>query len=149
MSQVSSQVVTPETVTLGVLTHLGSGQFREASACFAEEFRFTDHGIGLEFKDKARLTEFFCKVRELYPDSLLITNRVFPVGDHVVLEWTYRATVTEPFCGGYSMEIPVSMQGTSIVRTREDEITDWTDYYDGLTSRRTALASHFQECVES
>jgi hypothetical protein len=32
-------------------------------------------------------------------------------------------------------------------RQRQD--FDWSDYYDGLTSRRTALASYFTESVDS
>jgi hypothetical protein len=36
-----------------------------AIARFAEEFSFKDHGIGLEFKDKERLTEFFQSTRTL------------------------------------------------------------------------------------
>ena len=31
-------------------------------------------GIGLEFKNRERLTEFFQKTRELYPDSSLQTD---------------------------------------------------------------------------
>jgi hypothetical protein len=42
----------------------------------------------------------------------------------------------------------VSVNGASIVRTENGKITDWADYYDGLTSRRTALAAHFKEWVE-
>jgi len=148
MSQVSSQVATPEAVILAVLTHLKSGQVGEATACFAEECSFTDHGIGLEFKDKAQLAEFFHKAQELYPDSLLTADRVFVSGDHVIVKWTYRATITKPFFGGLSMEIPVSVPGVSIVRTHEGEITDWTDYYDGLRARRTALGAYFEEWVE-
>jgi steroid delta-isomerase-like uncharacterized protein len=148
MSEVLLQVATPEAVLLSVLTHLRCGRMREATAHFAEEFSFTDHGIGLEFKDKARLAEFFHKARELYPDSLLVVDRVFASGDHVIVEWTYRTTITEPFYGGLSRKHPVSVPGVSIVRTCQGEITDWADYYDGLTSRRTALASHFEEWVE-
>jgi hypothetical protein len=148
MSQVASQVATSEAVILEVLTHLRSGQIGEATASFAEEFRFTDHGIGLEFKDKAQLAEFFHKARELYPDSQPIVDSAFVSGDHVIVKWTYRVTITEPFMGGLSMEIPVSVPGVSIVRTREGEITDWADYYNGLISRRTALAAHFREWVE-
>jgi steroid delta-isomerase-like uncharacterized protein len=148
MSQVASQVATSEAVILEVLTHLRSGQIGEATARFADEFSFKDHGIGLEFKDKAQLAEFFHKVRELYPDSLLLVDRVFVSGDHVIVKWTYRVTITKPFLGGLSMELPVSVPGVSIVRTHEGAITDWADYYDGLTSQRTALAAHFQEWVE-
>jgi|SRR6266478_2702074 len=108
MSTVLNQIATPEAVISGVLTNLRNGRFVDASAHFAEEFRFPDHGIGLEFTDKARLAEFFAKARELYPDFSLTTNRVFTSGDHVTLEWTYRAPITEPFFGGHSMKVPAS-----------------------------------------
>jgi hypothetical protein len=61
MSNVSSHIATPEAVVSGVLMNLRSGRFVEAATRFAEEFRFTDHGIGLEFKDRVRLTEFFAR----------------------------------------------------------------------------------------
>jgi hypothetical protein len=35
-----------------------------------------------------------------------------------------------------------------VVQTHEGEISEWMDYYDGLKSRRTALAAYFQEWVE-
>jgi hypothetical protein len=60
-----------EGVVLTVLERLQNGSIDDAIACFAEEFSFKDHGIGLEFKNKERLSEFFRKARELYPDSLL------------------------------------------------------------------------------
>lgn len=56
-----------EGMVLTVLTDLKNGKIDEAIADFAEKFRFKDHGIGLEFKDKERLAEFFHKTRELYP----------------------------------------------------------------------------------
>src|SRR4030095_13382465 len=99
MSKVSSQIEAPEAVISGVLMNLKSGRFVEASSRLAEEFRFTDHGLRLEFRNKTRLTEFFYKVRELYPDSLLIADRIFASGDHVIVEWTHKATITEPFYG--------------------------------------------------
>jgi len=141
-------MASPEGVVLTVLRHLRNGQIDDAIARFAEEFRFKDHGIGLEFKDKERLTEFFQKTRELYPDALLQTDTIFTSGDHTITEWTLQATLTEPFYGGLSRKVPVSLHGTSIVRTDNGKITDWADYYDGLTSRRTALASYFTEWVE-
>jgi len=69
-------------------------------------------------------------------------------GDHVVTEWTLRTTMTEPFYGGLSRKVPMSLHGASIVRIHDGKITDWSDYYDGLTSRRAALASYFTEWVE-
>jgi steroid delta-isomerase-like uncharacterized protein len=133
---------------LTVLTHLKNGKIEDAIARFADEFRFKDHGIGLEFNGKDRLAEFFHKTRELYPDSFLQTDTMFVSGDHVITEWTLQAVLTEPFYGGLTRKVKVSLQGVSIVRTDNGKITDWADYYDGLTSRRTALASYFTEWVE-
>ena len=148
MSEIPIGVAALEGVILTVLTHLNNGEVDDAVTRFAKEFRFKDHGIGLEFKDKERLREFFQKTRELYPGSFLQTDSIFVSGDHVITEWTFQATLTEPFYGGLSRKVRVSFHGTSIVRTDNGKITDWADYYDGLTSRRTALASYFTEWVE-
>ncbi len=141
-------VAASEEVVLSVVTHLKNGKIEDALAGFAEEVRFKDHGIGLEFKEKERLAKFFHKTRELYPDSLLLTDTIFVSGDAVITEWTLQATLTEPFFGGLTRKVPVTVHGASIVRTDNGKITDWADYYDGLTSRRTALASYFTEWVE-
>lgn len=146
MSQIA--IVASEDLVLTALTHLKNGKIEVAVACFADEFTFNDHGIGLEFKDKERLAEFFHKTRELYPDAFLRTDAVFASGDRVITEWTLQFTLTEPFYGPHSRKVPVSLHGASIVRIDDGKITDWSDYYDGLTSRRTALASYFTEWVE-
>jgi steroid delta-isomerase-like uncharacterized protein len=148
MSEISIQTASAKQVVLTLLTRLRNGQIEDATACFAEEFCFKDHGIGLEFKDKERLGEFFQKSRELYPDALLQTDTVFVSGDHVITQWTLQATLTEAFYGRLTRKVPVSLQGTSIVHIGNGRITDWADYYDGLTSRRAALASYFTEWVE-
>ena len=137
-----------EEIVLTVLSHLKNGKIENALAGFAEEFRFKDHGIGLEFKDKQRLAEFFYKTRELYPDSVLHTDTIFDADNRVITEWALRFTLIEPFYGGLKRTVKVFVHGASIVRIYNDKITDWADYYDGLTSRRTALASHFTEWVE-
>jgi steroid delta-isomerase-like uncharacterized protein len=137
-----------EGVVLTVLSQLKNGKIEEALTGFAEEFQFKDHGIGLEFKDKERLAEFFYKTRELYPDSFLQTNTMFVSGNRVITEWTLRFTLTEPFFGGLKRNLNVSVQGVSIVRIDNGNIAEWADYYDGLTSRRTALGAHFEEWVE-
>src|SRR6516164_9921857 len=137
-----------EEVVLTVLSELKNGKIEEALAGFAEEFQFNDHGIGLEFKDKGRLAEFFDKTRELYPDCFLQTNAIFVSGNRVITEWTLRFTLTEPFYGGLQRTVKVSVQSVSIVRIENGNIAEWADYYDGLTSRRTALGAHFEEWVE-
>jgi len=148
MSAIPIELATSEEVVLTVLTNLKSGRIDDAIDRFSEEFRFEDHGIGVEFTDKERLAEFFQKTRELYPDSFLQTDTIFVSGDHVIMEWTLQATLTEPFYGGLSREVRVSLHGASVVRTDDGKITEWADYYDGLTSRRTALASYFTDWVE-
>jgi hypothetical protein len=149
MSEIPIGVAALEGVVLTVLTHLNNGEVDDAVTRFAGEFRFKDHGIGLEFKDKERLREFFQKTREVYPHSFLQTDTILVSGDHVIIEWILQATLTQPFYyGGLSWKVPVLLHGTSIARIENGKITDWADYYDGLTSRRTALASHFKEWVE-
>jgi steroid delta-isomerase-like uncharacterized protein len=136
-----------EGVVLIVLEHLRNGKIEDAIACFAEEFSFKDHGVDLEFSNKERLAEFFRKAQELYPDSLLQTDAIFVSSDRVITEWTLQANVTEP--GYYAGVSPtVSAHGASIVRMENGKITEWADYYDELTSRRSALASYFTEWVE-
>ena len=137
-----------EGIVLTVLSHLKNGKIEEALASFAEEFQFKDHGIGLEFKDKQRLAEFFYKTQELYPDCFLQTDTIFVSGNRVITEWTLRFTLTEPFFGGLKRTVKVCVQGVSIVRIENGHIAEWADYYDGLTSRRTALGAHFEEWVE-
>ena len=141
--------ITPsEEVVLTAVTNLNSGRISEAIANFAEEFRFKDHGIDLDFNEKERLAEFFQKTREFYPDSFRQADTILISGDRVAVEWTVRATLIEPSFGGLSRTVPISLQGVSMVRTDNGKITEWADYYDGLTSRRTRLASYFTEWIE-
>ena len=148
MSEVSVERLSPEGIVSAVLNQLNHGQAEDAAASFAIGFRYKDHGIGLEFLDKDGLTEFFQKTRDLYPDYSLQTDQLFVIGDHVITQWTVQVTIMEPFYGGLTRRIPISIVGVSIVRTENGKITDWADYYDGLTSRRTALAAHFTEWIE-
>src|SRR5260370_7207651 len=114
MSGIAIGVADWEEVVLTVLTHLNNGAIDDAIARFAGEFTFKDHGIGLEFKDKERLTEFFQKAQELYPDSLRRTDTIFVSGDHVITACTLQATLTEPF-SRLLPTVPISLHGTSIV----------------------------------
>jgi len=148
MSEIQMEIAAQGEVVCTVLMHLENGKINNATACFAEKFEFKDRGIGLEFKNRERLAEFFQKTRELYPDSSLQTDTIFVSGDHVITEWTFETTLMEPFYGGLSRKVPVSLHGASIVRIDHGKITDWSDYYDGLTSLRASLASYFTEWVE-
>ena len=148
MSEVSIQTLSPQRVVSAVLRRLNQEQIEDAVACFTTECRYKDHGIGLEFTSKERLSEFFRKTRELYPDYFLQVEQTFVSGEHVITQWTLQVTITEPFYAGLTRTVPISIAGVSVVRTDSGMITDWADYYDGLTSRRTALAAHFAEWVE-
>lgn len=148
MSESAFETATSEQVVLPVLTRLDNGNIDDAIARFAEEFTFKDRGIGLEFKDKGRLTEFFQKTREYFPDSSLQVDSILMSLDHVVSEWTLHTSVTEPFYGALSRKVQILLHGVSVVRTKNGEITEWSDYYDGLTSRRTALAAYFTDWGE-
>ena len=129
-----------------VLCALRQGQIDEAVDHFNDQFTYNDHGLALEFTDKGRLTEFFEKTRELYPDSLVLIDTILQSGDHVIGEWTLRATLTEPsFLNGLPLKVPISLRGASIVRFERGKITRWSDYYDGSRSRRSALAAFFTD----
>jgi predicted SnoaL-like aldol condensation-catalyzing enzyme len=148
MSHVQLESAVQHEVVLAVLTHLQHGEINEATAYFAERFHFNDHGIELEFTDSRRLADFFQKDRELYPESSLRTDRVLVSGDYVSIQWTRYTILTEPFLGGLSRKVPISLHGASIVRIEDGRIKEWSDYYDGLKSQRTALADHFTEWIE-
>jgi len=147
MSEVSFQTLSPQRVVLAVLRQLNQEEIEDAVACFTTDFRYKDHGIGLEFRDKERLTEFLRKTRELYPDYLLQADQTFVSGEHVITQWTLQVTINEPFYVGLTRRMPISIAGVSIVLTDNGKIAAWADYYDGLTARRTALAAHFTEWV--
>jgi hypothetical protein len=133
---------------LSTLTHLKDGKIEDAVAEFAETFSFNDRGLGLEFTDRERLREFFQKKREFYPGSSFQTNKLLVVEDHVIAEWLLEYTVKEPFYGDVLRDVAVSLQGVSVIRSRMGKIIEWSDYYDGLSSRRTALTSYFTDWTE-
>ena len=111
-------------------------------------FTSTTGGIGLEFDDRKRLAEFFQKTRELYPDSSLRTDGVLVSGDYVTIQWMSHTVVPDPFFGALSRKVSISLHGASIVRIEDGKIKEWSDYYDGLKSRRIALRAHFPEWIE-
>jgi steroid delta-isomerase-like uncharacterized protein len=148
MGKTARDTVATEEVIVSVLTHLRNGRIDDAIACFADDFAFNDYGIGLEFKNKERLAEFFQKTREYFPDFRLDIDSVLLGVDHEIGEWTLRTTVTEAFTRALSRTYSVLLHGVSVIRTRDGKIVEWADYYSGLGSRRTALASYFTDWVE-
>jgi len=130
-----------------VLDALNEGRISEADQ-FDDQFTFTDRALDLEFTDKGRLTEFFQKSRELFPDTLVEVDSTFQCGDYVSAEWKLRAMQTMPYYGSTSLRIPISLRGTSIVHTRNGRITRWSDYYDQNRSWRFSLAAIFKVWIE-
>jgi steroid delta-isomerase-like uncharacterized protein len=115
---------------------------------FDDQFTFTDHALGLEFNDKERLTEFFAKLREYFPDSERRDHTILSSDDRVVSEWTLAATKAEPFLDGRPRKVPINLQGISVVQLKNGKISQWSDYYDQLKSRREGVTAFFTEWIE-
>jgi steroid delta-isomerase-like uncharacterized protein len=143
----SSWMNTPRSILQSALAALNDGRIAEAVALFDERFNFKDHALDLEFTDKLRLTEFFQKSRELFPDATLEVLSLFASGDQVIAEWKLAATQIVPFSSiGY--RIRINLAGSTIVRVEDGRIVQWSDYYDQVSSRRTGLASFFADWIE-
>lgn len=148
MNEAVIEMSTRDEGVVSALTHLKNGKIEDAVAYFAENFFFNDRGLGLEFTDRERLREFFAKGRELYPASSFRTKKTLVAEDHVIVEWLLEYTIKEPFYGNTSRDVPVSLHGVSVIRTGKGKIIEWSDYYDGLVSQRTALKAHFTDWIE-
>ena len=144
----SADATTPNGILHAFLAAWWHGNVAEAADQFSDWFTFTDHALGLEFKDKERLTEFLAKAREFFPDTQRTDNTIFSSEDGVISEWTLTATLSEPFLGGLMRNVPIRLQGISVVQMQDGKITRWSDYYDQQTARRYGLASRFTECTE-
>ena len=139
-------VSNPEYILQSVLTALSNGKISEAVDQFRDDFTFNDHALELEFTDKGRLSEFFQKSRELFPDTAVEVLSTFESGDHVIAEWKLTATQTVPYL--IQLQVPISLLGVSIAEIEDGRITHWSDYYDEKTSRRVTLASLFTDWIE-
>ena len=144
----SAEATTSDRILQIALAAWREGNFVEVVDQFNDQFTFTDHALGLEFKDKARLTEFWVKIRERFPDSKRNDNTIFSSGDRVISEWTLTATQTEQFLGGRLRKVPICVRGISVVQIKNGKISQWSDYYDELKSRRYRVAAFFTEWVE-
>jgi ketosteroid isomerase-like protein len=131
------------------LAALNRGKFSEVVQYFDADgcFRFSDHALSLEFTDKTRLTEFFEKSSELFPDTTLVVILSFEDGEQAVAQWKVSATQIVP-CGLSSYRFPISLFGATIVRVEKGKITQWSDYYDQSSSRRMSLGAFFADWIE-
>jgi ketosteroid isomerase-like protein len=139
----------PQQILQSALAALNQGRSSEVVKHFDEDgcFRFSDHALALEFMDKARLTEFFEKSSELFPDTTLEVISLFEDGEHAIAEWKLTATQTVPY-GSISYRFPISLLGTTIVHVEKGKIVRWSDYYDQSSSRRMSLGAFFTDWIE-
>ena len=146
---VLTDVKSPQGILLSIVAALNGGKIPEAVDAFNDEFTFNDHALGLAFTDKTRLTQFFQKSRELFPDMVVTVTSTFDAGDHAIAEWKLLATETGPYGSG-SMQFrrPFSLLGVSVVEIKDAQIIHWSDYYDLATSRRMGLGAFFEEWIE-
>jgi steroid delta-isomerase-like uncharacterized protein len=138
----------PRSILHSALAALSEGRISHVVARFDDSFQFNDHALALEFTEKARLTEFLEKSRELYPDATLEVVFVMESGAHAIAEWKLTATQTVPFFGSTSYRLRISVRGSTIARVEHGRIVEWSDYYDQNSSRRMNLAAFFTEWVE-
>ena len=146
--ETSIVATTPKRILQIALAAWRQGNLVELIEQFNNQFTFTDYALGLEFKDKERLTEFLAKTRERFPDSERRDNTIFSSGDRVITEWTLTATHAEPFLDGRPRKVPICVQGISVVQIKNGKISQWSDYYDQLKSRRQGVAALFTEWIE-
>jgi steroid delta-isomerase-like uncharacterized protein len=114
---------------------------------FADDFAFKDYALGLEFRDKGRLIEFFQKSYELFPDTAVELLSTFECEACAAAEWKLTATQTEHY-GSPSCRFPIVLRGSTIAQIENRRVTHWSDYYDQLTSRRGRLGAFFEEWIE-
>ena len=143
----STWVNAPRSILQSALAALSHGRVSDAVVHFDDRFKFNYHALGLEFTNKARLTEFLDRSRELFPDSTLDIVSVFEDQDHAIAQWQLSAAQTVPY-GSISYRTPISLSGSTIVRVEKKKIVEWSDYYDQNPSRRINLAALFTERIE-
>jgi steroid delta-isomerase-like uncharacterized protein len=152
LGQASAEAISSDRILQIAFAAWRQGNFVEVVDQFDDQFTFTDHALGLEFKDKRRSAEFLAKIDEWFPDSERKDNTVFSSEDRIITEWTLTATQTEPFFGeplfgGRLRTLPICVRGISVVRIKNGKISQWSDYYDQLKSRRYGIAAWFTEWI--
>src|SRR5215470_19766228 len=103
----SSTQASAAPILKSALTALGDGRTSDVMDAFDDGFTFDDHALKLQFTDKERLSEFFHKGRELFPDTALEVFSTFECGNHVVAEWKITAREIMPL-GSMQLRLPIS-----------------------------------------
>lgn len=141
----SQSCATPERILKIALTALKRADFGEVVKQFNDDFSFIDHALKLEFKDKGRLIDFFAKTNELFPDSERTDDVILNGAAYAISQWTLTATKLEPFMGQRILRIPIRAEGVSVVKTTDGRISQWSEYYDQIRSRRYNLTPWFTD----
>src|SRR5262244_404144 len=124
----STQASEARHILKSALTALGDGRLSEVVDAFDDRFTFDDQALKLQFTDKERLSEFFRKGRELFPETALEVVSTFECGNQVVAEWKITAREIMPL-GSMQLPLPISFQCASIIPIENGKITSWSDYY--------------------
>lgn len=131
-----------------VLNAWAASDIDEVVNQFADEFRFTDHALGLEFKEKDRMHKFLVKSRDFFSDSERKDHTLLSDEETIVSEWQLTGTQDEPFLTGRFLKIRIRSQGVSVVRVKDGRIVEWSEYYDQIKCRRQRLGSWFADWPE-
>lgn len=142
----SSAMNGSQAILQSALNALSEGRISEVVEQFADRFTFNDHALTLELKDKLRLAEFFEKYREVFPDRAFEICSMFESGDHAIAEWRLSATENVPL-SSISHRVPISLQGSTIIRVENGKIVQWSEYYD-QSNLPIKLAAFFRERTE-
>jgi len=120
--RINGNGTSPRIVQLA-LAALSEGRVSELAEQFDQHFPFNDHSLGLEFTNKASLTEFFEKSRELFPETTLEMVSLFESGNRAIAEWILAATQTQPD-GSISYRL-LSNGRTATTKTHRDSRAGW------------------------
>src|ERR1700686_1441436 len=110
LENASVEATAPDRILEIALAAWRQGNLVELIDQFNDQFTFTDHELELEFTGRERLTEFFAKLREHFPDFERRDNTVLSSGDRVISEWTLTATKAEPFLNGRPRSLQINLQ---------------------------------------
>jgi hypothetical protein len=139
----SSQMSGTGAILRSALAALSDGRISEIVEQFGDRFTFNDYALTLTLMDKLRLTEFFEKSREVFPDSTFEIGSMFESEDHAIAEWRLSTTESVPL-RSISHHVPVSLQGSTIIRVENGNIVQWSEYYD-QSNLPIRLAAFFSE----
>ena len=111
----------------------GEGDLDAATAVFAAEVRITDPGLGT-VEGLPALHDYLDGFKGPVPDARAIVERMFEVGDTVIVEGRFTGTNTGPLAGPDG-ELPpsgrrVDLPFADFARLSDGKIVEYHTYYD-------------------